>query len=196
MVEAALTPERIEQPDARADDIGDVPGDQRQPDDLRRRSQQAVYNGQGVRHVQPSPLLCNRPINRQDPVAMCLAQAGKPAVERSGGVGVAAAHALDGATDLTDRQDAQVNLLVGEIAEPGRDVGIGTLALTQLGDDVGIEQVAQSWTARPRSSGRSKSRSSPTSGIASKSSLSDCTGSPGLNASRRICRCSSSAEWP
>jgi hypothetical protein len=34
-------------PDTRAGDICDVPGDKRQPDDLRRRGQQAVHDGKG-----------------------------------------------------------------------------------------------------------------------------------------------------
>src|SRR4051794_34223087 len=73
-------------------------------------------------------------------------------------------------------QDAEEDLLLADIAEPCSDIGIGSLGLAQLGDDVGIEQVTQCSTGRPRSSGRSKSPSSPTSGISRRSSLRDLAG--------------------
>lgn len=44
-----------------------------------------------------------------------------------------------------------------------------------------VDQVAQSSTSRPRSGLRSKSASSPTGGIASRSSLSDLLVLPGIN---------------
>lgn len=80
---------------------------------------------------------------------MSLAEPSYPAVKCCGGIRVAPADALDAAADLTDRQHAQVDLLVVEPAKPRPDACVGALPLAQLRDDVGIQQVAQSSTGRP-----------------------------------------------
>src|SRR5206468_10566155 len=100
---------------------------------------------------------------------------------------------LDPLAELTERQDAQVDLIGGYLVEPGGDAGIASSALTQLGYHVGVEEEAQRSTSRPRSGSRSKSASSPPGGIASRCSLMDFLGRSGRRAWRRISRCPASA---
>src|SRR5215217_4408603 len=127
---------------------------------------------------------------------MRFGDAAEPALQCRGRGEVPAANALDAPAYLPQGQHTQEDLLVGQARKPRGDARIGPLSLAQLGDDVGVDQVAHNSTDRPRSGGRSKSPSSPTFGISANSCLRE-TGGPGCrSAPRRISRCSSSAERP
>src|SRR5262249_45358145 len=109
---------------------------------------------------------------------------------------VAAPDALDPLAQLADGQDAEIDLLGRDARDPGGHTRVTAVPLPELGDDVGVEEKAQSSTSRPRSGMRAKSASSPTSGIARSSSFIDLPALAGSNAWRRISRCSASAERP
>ena len=79
---------------------------------------------------------------------------------------VATLDAPGAASQFSQRQDAQEELLRLALLDPGADKRARTLALAELGDHMGIDEVFHSSTTRGRERGWSKSASSPTAGIA------------------------------
>ncbi len=70
---------------------------------------------------------------------------------------------------LPENERAQKELLVGDRSIPGRNMSVAALALSELRNDVGIDQEAHRSTSRPRSGPRS--RSIPSSGADASSSF-------------------------
>lgn len=58
-------------------------------------SEEPVRDGERVRHREAPPLLCDRPIHREDPLGVLLGELGEPELEgdRRARIAVAAVHA-------------------------------------------------------------------------------------------------------
>src|SRR6476469_9657732 len=94
----------------------------------------------------------------------------EPAVQCLGGRFVAAPDVFDTLADLPQGQRTEKKILRRDLLEPRGHAGIAALTLPKLGNDVGVDQIAHSSSSRPWSWTRSKSASSPTGGMASRSS--------------------------
>ena len=158
--------ERIETAGAGGRDMLHVPSHDDKIVDERRGGEQAVH----VRHRRLrgdlAPSLSDGMIHSEYAVAEALANLCHPPVERLGGRRVAAADAGSAAPKLPDHQYAQVELLRLALTQPGDDPFVGAAPLPQLGDHIGIDEIAHKSSGRGPERGRSKSESSPTSGNA------------------------------
>ena len=83
--------ERVQVRDPCAADVLLVARHQRQSVHLRRRGEQSVDGGERRRDVQPTPLLGDALVDRQDAVAMIAQDPTQPSVEAGGGASEAVA---------------------------------------------------------------------------------------------------------
>jgi uncharacterized repeat protein (TIGR03833 family) len=127
---------------------------------------------------------------------MRLDDAAEPSIQRCCPLGVTLSDGFNATPDFANDQNTQIYLQIVHLSEPAAHVAVRSLALAQLGNDVGVDEKAlQSFTLRAKRRGRSKSARLPTLGIAANRLLSDVAGVPS-SASSRSSRCSASAERP
>src|SRR5919204_2971680 len=168
LLEAGCEPESLLLPrewiDARDAGSGDVPHVSRRDGEtvhLRRCGQQSVDDGQWIGNVHAPPFFCDGTINRENPIAETFDQAPQPSIQCSCAPAVAPLDAVDALPKLANRQNAEKNLVLGQSGKPFGDQVVAALTLSELGDDVGIDEVAHSFTRRPLSCTRAKSSSRP-----------------------------------
>src|SRR4051812_48204180 len=96
----------------------------------------------------------------------------EPAVECQRSGAIAALNRVDAAADLAERQHADEQLVRADVVEPLDHPLVSARSLADLGQDVGVEQVAHSDTGFfVRSAIRRKSASVPAAGIDNRNSL-------------------------
>src|SRR5207247_3241630 len=177
-------------------DVGNVSGYEHQAVHARGRGKQRVDQGRWAQGSQATPFLGHSTIDGQDPIAMIAYQPAEPPLERDRLTWVAAANDFDAASHLADDQYTEVDLVVGDSREPSRHIRVRTISLAKLLYDICIEEKGQKRTRRGFCLIRSKSASSPTSGIRRSMSLSRARPLPRRRTERRISRCSASMDRP
>ena len=90
----------------------------------------------------------------------------QPSAQRGGGTRVAAGDTLGTTPQFPQCQDTDEQFPGCALSEPGGHEPVGAVALAQLGNHVGVQEIPHSSTGRGPERGRSKSASSPTSGNA------------------------------
>ncbi len=76
-----------------------------------KSGQKTIDDGQGVRHVHPSPLLRDGLVDWQKPFMEALDNTPQPAIEDACRAGVASRDAVDTTAQFTDRQHAEVDVV-------------------------------------------------------------------------------------
>jgi hypothetical protein len=109
-----LALERVEHPNAGAGDVGYVPRDKGQVVHLGGRGHEPVDACDRIRHVQSSPLLGDLGRDRDDAIAIDPTQHGQPRLVHLSLRDVASAEPLDALSDLTNHQDADVQVHAGD----------------------------------------------------------------------------------
>ena len=133
-------------------------------------------------------------VHRENPLRVGGHERAQPAFQPCRGRGVPPPDLFDSASDLRDHENAQIKVVAVDGGKPISERRILPLPLPELGNDVRVEQVAQSFTARAFPRRGTRSRSVPTSGMASRVSLRVRDECGPARACRRISRCSASAD--
>ena len=162
----------------------------------RGRRQHRINHRQRIGNHQTPPRFGDLFVHDEDSGRVFGSKPGDPDLQLLRGSFVPTPDGIDSAPYLSDGENAQERLFTSRDLEPGRYPRVASPALAQLGDHVRIDEVAQRATFRPVSRGRSKSRSSPTSGISSRNALNEAASPPPCKACFRISRCSASADRP
>jgi hypothetical protein len=138
-----LVVKRIEVTRKAAAYILDVTSDQGQPMSLRRRGKQGVHYGNGSLCGQTAPNFSDLLIDRKNSRTERFNYFIQPLFQRVRVPRIAFAQLLNALTNLSDNQDAEIEVLIGDLFKPGSDARIASFSLAQLGNDVGIDQVHQ-----------------------------------------------------
>src|SRR5262249_5950009 len=159
---------------AGARDVGNVSGDERQAMHLCSGGDQCVDERKRIRRAQASIFFGDVEIHVENPIGLIVDDADQPLFQHDGRSNVAPPDSLDAFSDLADGQNTEELFFVRRSVPPGRDLRIAPWSFTNLGYDVRIDQVPHDRSmSRPKSLTRSKSLSSPTSGICESSSCID-----------------------
>lgn len=130
----------------------------RRPADVARNDDEAMHDSRGgdqpvdgwqrIWYGQPSPRLGNALVHRKYARSEPRPHLVEPRVQRGGLDGVGASLELYSATDLADHQNARMQVGRVDRGRPTHNTRMATLALAQLGDYVGVDQIGQSSTSR------------------------------------------------
>ncbi len=146
-----------------------VAGHQCQPIDRGRGCQEAVDHRSRSQSAHPSPSMGHSIVDSKHTTVECDFNLTEPSFERRSLARVVYARKFNSLADVSENERAQKHLRIGDRRVPFHDVRIAPLALANLGDDVGIEQIAHRSTLRPRS--RARSKSMPSSGADASSAF-------------------------
>lgn len=130
---------RVEQLDPCPDDIGDIARYECQAVDLGRRRKQSVNQGQGMGKAQQRPGLRDRLIDRKNTIGKASTHLREPSVERSRLLWITSPLQLDAASDLGKHQHARADFFRMGASNSASDVGVGSVSLADLGNDVRVE---------------------------------------------------------
>ena len=136
-----------------------------------RGGDQSINTRNAIRDSKVSPSFGNCPIHADDAIPILLDDSVQPFVERHGRRRVAPADLLHTAPKLADRQDTQKQLAGFAFSEPTDDMGICSITFSKFRYHVCVDQVVHNSIRRGPERSRSKSMSSPTSGMASRCSM-------------------------
>jgi len=112
------------------------------------RSEQTIDKRYGIGHAEERPGFGDWFIHRKDAVAEEVPQTHEPAFECHGLGGIFAPFQFDAAANFGEHQGAGSNFVRRRPRDPSSDVRMSSLLLTDLGDDIGIEQKSQRSTRR------------------------------------------------
>src|ERR1700736_5955003 len=161
--------ERVEHCRTQTGDVAVIARHQRQAIGQRSRREQAVDSREGPDGAHTPPLIGHRVIDAEYAPIECRLYFPQPAFERQCLAGVPRACKFHALSDLTKDERAQEEILIGNRRIPGGYMSVATSALSDLGNDVGIDQVAHRSTSRPGAGLRS--RSIPSSGADASSAF-------------------------
>src|SRR6266436_5271352 len=162
-------PKRIEDNGTKTGEVAIIARHERQAIGHSSRRQQAVDDRDRPDSAHASPLVGDRIVDAEHATVESGLDLPQPVFERRGLIRIPRARKLDPLADLPKNERAQKDVLVGDRSIPSRNTSVAALALSHLGDDVGIDQEAHRSTSRPRSGLRSKSI--PSSGADASSSF-------------------------
>jgi hypothetical protein len=145
--------ERIQHMDSGAGDVGRVAGHEGQMSRPGCRGHKPGDHRNGVGYVHPTPLLRDVRRDREDAVCVVPVQTAQPCFEDRCLLGIAPAQPLYTLLDLPDHQHAYVKIIPSNRAQPPPYVGV-CVRLSDLGHNVGVEQIAQNSTLRAGFSSR------------------------------------------
>ena len=153
---------------------------------------QTIHCWNGVGNAQSTPSFRDISVDGNDPVTEVIQCTQEPGTQRTGRGGVFPSYPFDASTQLAHRKNAQVEIFPPVLPKPRNDRWIRSAALTQFRHHVRVQEKAHSSISRGGEGSRSKSASSPTSGMASKcatnasawESFGPPPGSPARSASR------------
>src|SRR5229473_3317252 len=162
-------PKRIKRRRAKPGNVTIVARHKRQAIGHRGGREQAVDHRDRSNGAHAPPLVGNGIVDTEHAPTEGGHYIAQPAFERRCPAGIAGASKLDALPDLAENQRAQEEILVSNRRIPFGNLRVATIALTNLGDDVGVYQVAHRSPSRPRS--RERSRSIPSSGADASSAF-------------------------
>src|SRR3990167_7926554 len=162
-------PEWVQHLCAQARDACFVAGDQRQSMDPCRGREQAIDCRYRTSAAHAAPFVGDGAIDRENAPIERRVDRGEPGLEGLGLRRVTRAGEFDALADFAEHKHAEMEIAIIDRFIPGGDVGVASLALAYLGDDVGVDQEAHRSTLRPVS--RTRSRSIPSSGAAASNAL-------------------------
>ena len=137
---------------------------------LARRGQERIDDRHRANSTHPAPFLRNNRIDRQNAVAEARNHVSEPSFERFGLSGITTTRHFRTFAYLTQHQRAEPQIVLGDTVPPRCHEPIAAVTLTQLRDDVRVDQESHTVSSRPRSRGRS--RSIPSRGAEASSALS------------------------
>ena len=159
------------------------------------RGDQAVDDGSRIRHAQTPPLLRDGLIDGKNPVKMLGEQLSEPRLQNPRRVSVPQ-RIRSISSNLADRQDRQKALVLGETREPARDMRIAAVSLSLVRKERSCRRDSSQASPPAQITRPREIPVAPTGGISRSLCLSDFTVPFPFRASRRISRCSASAECP
>src|SRR6266542_5452176 len=137
---------RVEQTNSGCGERSALPSDESEVVLDRRRGEKPIDHGQRLERVDGAPPFGDRRRDRKKALSEVLLEHVEPTLELVGLLPVAAtAEPLDPPPDLPDNQHAEIELTGLRLSKPVGDAGVRT-RLTDLGDDIRVEQVAHSST--------------------------------------------------
>ena len=162
--------ERIDVACTRPRDVLYVPGHDDEVPFQCRGGDQSIHGWNWIARADASPTFGNRPIDFNDAVPEFSHRSPQPRFERDRGRRVPPSNSFDSSSKFAQRQDAQEQLLRLALPEPVDNKRICTFAFSKFGQHVGVDEIAHGSIRRNPEESRSKSASSPTSGMASRCS--------------------------
>ena len=154
--------ERVEHCRTQTGDVAVITRHQRQAIGQRRRREQSIDRREGSDGAHAPPLIGHRVIDAEHAPIECHLNFPQPAFERDRLARVPKARKFNAIADLTKDERTPEQILIRYRRIPGGYVSVATSALSDLGDDVGIDQLVHRSTSRPGAGLRS--RSIPSSG--------------------------------
>ena len=148
----------------------DVPGHDDEVALERSGSDQCIDSRNRTVRPDVSPAFCDGLVDFDDAVPELANRSMQPGFEHGCRGGISPAESLDSTSKLAHRKDAQKQLVRPVLSEPVDDARACTIPLPKLGQHIGVDEIGHSSTERNPEASRSKSASSPTSGMASKCS--------------------------
>lgn len=132
---------RIEERGSTALEVSDIAGGDGETVNESGRRDEAVDHRTILRDAEPTPPLCNALVHRKDAINEVGAEHLQPCIEGVGLDRIPRAQPLDSFSDLPERENAQMELLVLNRTRPQGNVRITTTP--EFGDDIGVKQEAQ-----------------------------------------------------
>lgn len=168
--------ERIQAGHACVRYVRNIPCNQRKAINVCGRCQQAIDGWQGSNPVESTPFFGDRHRDRQNPPTERLPDLREPSIKSDCLLRVARPGSFDSLSNLTDDENAEIQILVSDSGKPRCYMRVHPALLSNLGYDVCVDQETQSSIARPVS--RERLIRTPSRGAAASSALSPSL--PGL----------------
>src|SRR5450756_1142182 len=181
--------ERVEHYRTQTGDVAVITRHQRQAIGQCSRREQAIDSRDGSDGAHAPPLIGHRVIDAEHAPIECRLYFPQPAFERLCLARVPRACKLNALSDLTKDERTQEDILIGNRRIPGGYMSVATSALSDLGNDAGIDQVAHRSTSRPGDGLRS--RSIPSSGADARSAFRLTLG----GSTKRCCSSLRASAW-
>ena len=152
--------ERVQRPHSEPDHIGRVARNQNEIVHLRCRGKQSINDRDRPRCRHPPPSVDYGRIHADDANPKGIGHVAKPVLQRASLRWITMAHALDPSADFADRQHAEEQVALLDPRPPGSNGRMAARPLSDLGNDVGVDEPAHRSIARPVSRDRVRSMSS------------------------------------
>ena len=178
-----LIGERIHMADANPRVVLFVPGDDHQVPFQGRGCNQTIDDGDWIRNAKSAPSFGNALVEADDTITKLARGSRKPVLEHRGGSRILPSHLFYASAQLTQREDTQEEFLSPALAKPADNALISSITFAEFRYDVRVQEIAHSSMSRGGDESRSKSASSPTSGMARRCSTNESGGVPSTGSS-------------
>src|SRR5258708_16972683 len=104
------------------------------------RREESIDQGQGIGNSKQRPGSCDRLIDGQHAIPKPRPHLREPSIERFCLLRIAPPFQLDATTDFGEHEDARSDFLDRSTSDPTDNVGMGSIALADFGNDIGVDQ--------------------------------------------------------